>query len=177
MKGSIARKYAKALFEVSKEENLSDEILREINELEKTLDKEIMEFLSLPTVVFEHKVDLIKDLQERLRFHPFITNTLLLLVEKNKARYIPVFISYYTQLYMEEKGYVVAEVKTARELNEFEEEALKERIKEWSGKEVFLKKEVDKEIIGGIIIKIGDLLIDNSILKKMRNFVETFKGE
>jgi len=177
MKESVIRKHAKALFEIAKEGRVTDDLFRGLKELEKILDEEIMEFLSSPAVQFEDKVSFLKNLQERLGLHPFITNTLLILIEKNKGRYIPALLSYYTHLYMEEKGYVVVEVKTARELSDLEEEILKKRIAEWAGRDVFLKKEVQPELIGGIIIKIGDLLIDNSVLKKIKRFAESFKGE
>jgi F-type H+-transporting ATPase subunit delta len=100
-----------------------------------------------------------------------------LLLEKNKARGIPLLLSHFTQLFMEAKGYVIAEVKTARRLSEAEEKILIEKIEEWTGKEVFLRREVDESLIGGIIIKIGDFLIDNSVFKKLKNLAEHFKGE
>jgi F-type H+-transporting ATPase subunit delta len=177
MKKRAVKKYAKALFDIAKEEKLTDELFRGLMELEKILDEEIAEFLSSPVVRFEDKLNFLKGLEERLGLHPFITNTLIVLIERDRGRLIPALPSYYAQLYMEDKGYVVAEVKTARELNDSEEEILKKKISEWAGREVFLKKEVEKELIGGIIIKIGDLLIDNSILKKIRSFAEQFKGE
>lgn len=177
MKGSVLRRYAKALFEAAKEERVMDEVFRGVKDLEGVLDKGIIEFLSLPTVPFEDKADLLKDLQERLGLHPLITNTLLILEQKDKGRYILDLLSYYIQLYMEEKGYVVAEVKAARKLSNSEEEILKKRIAELTRRETFLKTEVEPELIGGLVIKIGDLLIDNSVLKKIRDFAENLKGE
>jgi F-type H+-transporting ATPase subunit delta len=177
MRGGAIRKYAKALFEIAKEENLTEEIYRGVKELEENLDREVIEFFALPTVQLEEKANLLKDLKERLNLHPYIINTILLLLEKNKARGIPLLLSHFTQLFMEAKGYVIAEVKTARRLSEAEEKILIEKIEEWTGKEVFLRREVDESLIGGIIIKIGDFLIDNSVFKKLKNLAEHFKGE
>lgn len=177
MKGGVIKKYARALFEVAEEENLSEKIYRDVKELEAALDREIIEYFALPTVQLEEKVRFLEELKERLQLHPYIINTIRLLLEKNKAKSIPLLLSHYAHLFMEAKGYVIAEIKTARKLSESEEKILSEKIAEWVGKEVFLKKEVDEELIGGIIIKIGDLLIDNSVLKKLKNLAEHFRGE
>lgn len=175
MKGTVAKKYARALFEAAREEGKEEEIYKEIERVEKFLSQETIEFLSLPSVAFEKKMEVLDTLRG-LELHPFLLNTLLLLTEKGRARIIPDVLSFYRKFYMEEKGYIVVEIRAAREMKESRIQFLKEQLERFTGGKVYLHMEVEPELIGGMVIKIGDMLIDNSVRTKIEKLAEALKG-
>lgn len=164
---SLAMKYAKALFEVSKESKTLEDVKNSLSEILDAIenDKEIIEILNSPLLSHSRKLEFIRALKDVVDVHPLVFNLIGLLVEKGRVYLLNTIIRTFNELYMEDKGIRVVYVKTARSMENEEKIGLRERLKSILGGEVELQVEVAPELIGGIILRYKDFMIDGSIRK------------
>jgi len=112
-----------------------------------------------------------------IKVDPEIERFLKFLVERRRIQYIKEIVIMYQELLDEELNIARGEVITAYPLSSEEKKELEEVLKEYLKKEVILESKVDEEIIGGIKIKIGDLIFDGSLKTQLGKFKEIIKGE
>ncbi len=166
---AYARRYSQAVFRSAldkKELNRWQSDLRRIASLIK--DDTLFALLENPEVSFDNKA---KVLSERLgEVNPLALKLVFLLVTKGRLGIIGDIADEYQRLvdnYRGIEGAEVAEVTTAIPLDDEDRLRLAQRITSLVGKPVVLKPKVDSSLIGGIIIRVGDRLIDGSIRSKL----------
>jgi F-type H+-transporting ATPase subunit delta len=98
----------------------------------------------------------------------FVLNFLFLLIDKRREPALPAIISEYVRLANEARNIAEAEVFTAKELSQDQLEALAAKLSKGTGKNIVLKTTLDQALIGGIIVKIGDKLIDGSVGRQLK---------
>jgi len=166
---AYARRYSQAVFSIAldrKELNRWQSDLRKIASIVK--DAALLALLENPEVSFENKA---KVLSERLGdINPQALKLVSLLVTKGRLSLIDDIADEYQRLldnYRGIEGAEVAEVTTAIPLDDEDRLRLAQRLTSIVGKPVVLKPKVDSSLIGGIIIRVGDKLIDGSIRSKL----------
>ena len=166
---TYARRYSQAVFRIAlegKELNRWQSDLRKIASLVK--DTALFALLENPEVSFDNKA---KVLSERLGdINPLALKLVSVLVTKGKLGMIGDIADEYQRLvdnYRGIEGAEVAEVTTAIPLDDEDKLRLAQRLTSLVGKPVVLKPNVDSSLIGGIIIRFGDKLIDGSIRSKL----------
>ena len=164
-----ARRYAQAVFRMAlenQEQNKWQSDLRKVSSICR--DEALFALLDNSEVSFEEKE---RVLSERLgEINPTVLKLVSMLVAKGRLDIIEYISDEYQQLldgYRGVEGVGVAEVITAIPLDDEERLKIGKRITEIIGKPVVLKPKVDPSIIGGIIIRVGDRLIDGSIRSKL----------
>jgi len=170
-----AKRYSQAVFNIAlqaKELNRWQSDLRKIASLVK--DDALFALLQNPELDFDNKA---RVLSERLGvINPLALKLVSLLVTKGRLDMIGDIADEYQRLldnYRGVEGAEVAEVTTAIPLDDEDRLRLAQRLTTIIGKPVVLKPKVDSSLIGGIIIRIGDKLIDGSIRSKL----EALKNE
>ena len=176
---AIAFKYAKGLFTVAKELNKTKEFGEELNQIKDLLTSmpEVLSALQNPIYPPDLKMEIIDEVLKSIKVDPEIERFLKLLVERRRIQYIKEIVAMYQELLDEELNIARGEVITAYPLSSEEKKELEEVLKEYLKKEVILESKVDEEIIGGIKIKIGDLIFDGSLKTQLGKFKEIIKGE
>ncbi|MBO8143883.1 MAG: ATP synthase F1 subunit delta [Thermodesulfobacterium sp.] len=176
---AIAFKYAKGLFTVAKELNKTKEFGEELNQIKDLLTSmpEVLSALQNPIYPPDLKMEIIDEVLKSIKVDPEIERFLKLLVERRRIQYIKEIVAMYQELLDEELNIARGEVITAYPLSPEEKKELEEVLKEYLKKEVILESKVDEEIIGGIKIKIGDLIFDGSLKTQLGKFKEIIKGE
>jgi len=176
---AIAFKYAKGLFTVAKELNKTKEFGEELNQIKDLLTSmpEVLSALQNPIYPPDLKMEIIDEVLKSIKVDPEIERFLKLLVERRRIQYIKEIVVMYQELLDEELNIARGEVITAYPLSPEEKKELEEVLKEYLKKEVILESKVDEEIIGGIKIKIGDLIFDGSLKTQLGKFKEIIKGE
>jgi len=166
---TYARRYSQAVFRIaldSKELNRWQSDLRKIASLAN--DAALFALLENPEVSFDNKA---KVLSERLGdINPLALKLVSVLVTKGKLGMIGDIADEYQRLvdnYRGIEGAEVAEVTTALPLDDEDKLRLAQRLTSLVGKPVVLKPKVDSSLIGGVIIRVGDKLIDGSIRNKL----------
>ena len=91
-------------------------------------------------------------------------NFLLQLVEKHREAALPAILREYVELAKEKKSnLIMADVTTALPLSESQEQALAAKLAAMTGKTIKIRQHVDSEILGGIVVRVGDKLLDGSL--------------
>ena len=148
----LARKYARAIFELACEENA---LSAYGNDLAKA-------YLCNPNIQPEDKKSLLKEVfGDDVR--EMVLNFLLLLIDKRRMMVFEAISAIFVQLSNEKLGIAVADVTTVEPLSETQKAELMEKLGRVTGKEVSLREHRDPSLIGGVVVRIGDRRIDGSI--------------
>jgi F-type H+-transporting ATPase subunit delta len=163
----IGQVYGRALFEVASERDKLDEIRDELGEFTDALDdsRELSLFLFSPYFSTEEKKDglhkAVEDGDEDfMRF-------LDLLIENHRMPAIHRIRREYERMYAEEKKLLPVDVTSAVELDEDTVKSIGDRIGEQTGRTVNLNAHVDPEILGGIVLRVGNSILDASIRSRL----------
>ncbi len=161
-----AKRYAQAALELAQEGNELDEwqlSLKRIAELMS--DAELMALLESPKIPFSLKKGL---LEERLKgINPLALNLACLLVAKGNLKIADKIAAEYEHLLDAYRGIEHAEVTTAIPLDDEDKEKLSQHLEMIAGKKVIIETQVNPSIIGGIIARIDDKLLDGSVRSKL----------
>lgn len=164
----LASRYAQAIYELAAEQQALDSVEEQLVLIEQTLDgsADLATLLFHPQVSVEAKKDTIdKVFGTQLTKH--VRNFLLLLVDKRRETALPGIIKEYRILANQARNITEAEVTSAMPLAENERAALIAKLSAVTGKSIILKTNVDQRILGGVIVKIGDKLIDGSVSRQL----------
>lgn len=166
-KFQVGKRYSKALYEVAQEENSLDEILEDLKSL-KTIYREnpnlvvAFEGRSISKAEKTKILDILKK-----PFGELMQNFLSMLFERDRLDCMDEIADAFINKYDADHGIVEVTVTSTIELSSEQEDKLKSVIEQrFSVKQVNLTKIVDPSIIGGVIIRVGDQVIDGSVLKR-----------
>ncbi|MAQ47625.1 MAG: ATP synthase F1 subunit delta [Flavobacteriales bacterium] len=167
-------RYAQALFSLAQEKQLQDAILNDckllLNEFYQT--EELFTIVKNPTINKVFK----KQIFEKIFLHKIgkeTMNFISFLLKRGRESLLPIILENYNFLYNKEKNIIVAEVVSSKPLDTSLINTIKEKIGVLGA--VNLNQKIDPKIIGGFIIKIGDLQYDASIKKQINNVKRAFK--
>jgi F-type H+-transporting ATPase subunit delta len=133
-------------------------------------DERIATYLTNPSVAAERRIEALET-SLNLNVQAETRNLARMLVERNRTMLIPQIREMFDEQLRAERGIAVAEVTTAERLTDEEQNYVRDKLESMTGKKIELALKIDAEIIGGIIIRIGDQVIDGSVrnkLEKMR---------
>ena len=173
-----AKRYAQAVFRMAveqKELNVWQSDLRKIASMTK--DEAFFALLESREVPFDEKA---RTLSERLgEIHPMALKLVSMLVARDRLGMIEDISDEYQQMldnYRGVEGAEIAEVTTAIPLDDDDKLRLAQRITDIAGRPVVLRAKVDPGVVGGIVIRIGDKLIDGSIRSKLASLRRELGG-
>ncbi|WP_234122314.1 F0F1 ATP synthase subunit delta [Clostridium hydrogenum] len=166
----LDRRYALALYEVGAEKNKVDQYIKDFSEIVDLINanNDIQQIINHPKIstsgkkkmfmdIFQGKVD-----KEMLSF-------LLLLIEKKRIHEVSGILNQLNEIALEKANKVIAEIKTVIPLTDNEREQLKDKLEKKYNKTIILKEVIDKEIIGGVYVRVGDDVIDGTIKNKLES--------
>jgi len=170
----IAEVYARALFEVATERDALDEVHEQLGQLAAALNdsRDLMQFFFSPYFSSdEKKAALARALVDA---NPAFENFLEALIERHRMPVIFRIRARFEQLWKEEHKLLAVEVTSAVALDEQTVSSIGESIGKQLGRTIELSSSVDPEIIGGIVLRVGNFVLDASIrnrLEKLRQQV------
>jgi ATP synthase F1 delta subunit len=163
----IAQVYARALFEVAKEHGALDDVRQELGQFADALNsnRDLAIFFFSPYFSTEEK----KQGLERalVGADAIFVNFLEALVERHRMPVIFRIRARYQELWDEENQLLPVEVTSSIELDKSTVDAIGERIGEQTGRKVELSSKVDPEILGGIVLRVGNFVLDASIRNRL----------
>lgn len=174
MTGDVKKLYSQALFELCLENNNLKEVYDDINQCRKIFDDnpDFVELLFSPLIMPEEKTVIIdKVFGKEGTVHDLICVVTL----KGRIRYFSGITDAFNELYDEHCGIKEMTVVTSVPLKPDAREKLLKKLEEKSGKTVKLTEEVDPSIIGGVILKMGDSIIDDSIKGRLASISDQLK--
>ncbi|WP_110928328.1 F0F1 ATP synthase subunit delta [Bacillus massiliglaciei] len=174
---TVAKRYAVALFQLAKEQNLLDQIEEELRAVKEvfTNDQELLNFLKHPKVTGDAKKEIISNAFSSLS--ESLQNTILLMADRHRIDEVSVMADEYIELANEEKSVADAIVYTVRPLTESEEAAVSSAFAAKVGKRnLRITNVTDKNIIGGIKLQIGNRIFDGSVSGKLDRLSKQLLG-
>lgn len=170
--------YAKALFEIARSEGDLERVADELFQIARTLEKEhtLRQALTDIAVPGEGKEKLLHDLLGE-RVSPHTENILKFIVSQGRARQLVEIADELARIAEEEAEREIAEVRVAVPLSDGQEGRLAEALSKATGKKVSVKMVVDPSVIGGVLARIGDVVIDGSVRHQLEQLKESLKGQ
>ncbi|MBW4641887.1 MAG: F0F1 ATP synthase subunit delta [Goleter apudmare HA4340-LM2] len=167
----VAQPYAQALLSIAQSKNLTEAFGEDARSLLNLLNnsEQLRNFIENPFVKAETKKAVVTQVLGGESANPYLRNFLLLLVDKRRIFFLEPILQQYLALLRQLNQTVLAEVTSAVPLSEKQEQAIKEQvIALTSARQVELETKVDRELIGGVIIKVGSQIIDASLRGQLR---------
>nr|QCI09062.1 ATP synthase CF1 subunit delta [Inkyuleea mariana] len=174
----IALPYAEALIDLAKDSDLIENTTKDLSLISKILSNSIdlQSFLSNPLIDSLAKKNVLNQLLLN-QVNDFVLKFLLVLIDRRRISLLSTIIEKYLDLAYQIESIIIAEVSTAIEFTESQQDALIEKIKIITkSKKIKLIINIDSTLIGGFIIKIGSKIIDTSLsgkLKQMSFYLNT----
>ncbi len=164
----LVRGYAEALFQMARAEESLDRVEEELTRLKRVLESnaEIKEFLSHLQISSEGKKSAVSQIFGD-KVSPLTLHWLHLVIDQGRQRKLLGMIETFFTLAQESREKVTAEVITAMPLSEDLLQRLEKELSRASRKRVFLKPMVDESILGGVIVKMENKIIDGSVKHRL----------
>jgi F-type H+-transporting ATPase subunit delta len=165
----VSKTYGEALFELAMEENRAQEMMEEIFDLQTALSKnpDFDKLMKHPKISKPEKEEVVETVFAE-RVSREMTGFLKLIVHKERYHEVKNIIRYFAERLREERGIGVAYVTTAVDLSDDRKEAVKRKLLETTSYKVMeVHYKVDPSIIGGMIIRIKDRVVDSSVRTKL----------
>ena len=163
--GAAARTYAKALMDLARRDGIIAAIGEQLQQHQALLraNVQLQRVLENPSIDIQAKTGIMTTILERTQPLPLLRNFLLLLVEKDRMRQLDAICQHYERMANEELHRIVAQVTTAVELDAQERQAVAQKIAVATQKEVVLEAAVDPAILGGLVVRVNNVIVDGSV--------------
>lgn len=171
-------RYANALFELAREERAIDRIGADLASFQTMLDQseDLQRLVRSPVFSAGSQVSALEALGARAGIGGLALNFIKLVAQNRRLFAIARMIRAYQSLVAASKGEVEAEVTSAEALSPRHVADLKSALKAQTGRDVQLSQRVDSSILGGLIVRVGSRMVDNSLSTKLQNLKVAMKG-
>lgn len=165
----VSKTYGEALFELAVEENKVDVFMEEIMQIRQILaqNTDFKKFMNHPKILKEEKTEVIENVFKG-RISDELTGFLTLIVAKDRYNEIDAILDYFLTEIKKLKGIGVAYVTTASETGGEQRAKVEQKLLETTGyRQMEMHYSVDESLIGGMVIRIGDRVVDSSIKTRL----------
>ena len=171
---SAPRRYAEAAFQLATRDDSIETWRRELEQAAAATDGQLMDVLANPALPLDQRLDaanrVLADLSQSVR------NIVFLLVRRRRIEQLPRVVAEFIRLDDRRQGITHATATSAALLTDLETKALTARLEQMTGGRIELATDVDEDLLGGLIVRVGDRLIDGSVrgrLERLRNQLAT----
>ncbi len=171
---TIARRYSTALADVVSGQSETDTVKTELAMLGEMFQKngDLQVVFSNPSIAHASKEKVLDALITKTKPSKTTSNFLKVLLQNGRLADIASINNRFAAVLEERSGVVSAEITSARELPTGERAEFEKNLEKITGKKVNISYEIDKDIIGGVITRIGSTVYDGSIKTKLENLKE-----
>jgi len=171
----LANRYAKALFELSLEQKKLDQVGKDMALISQTIqeNKELDLLLKSPVVKLEKKEKVLNALFQE-NTDPISLRFMLLVAKKSREEYLAYFADEFTNIYKDYQGLIDAWVTSAKDIEAEVKSHLLDLLKKFTGKTIILHENINSDLLGGFIVKVGDYQYDASTKTLVRKLKEEF---
>lgn len=174
----VPGRYATALFELAREDQAVDQVGADLAKFQALLDEseDLSRLVRSPVFSAEDQVSALQAICEKAGIKSLALNFIKLAAQNRRLFVLSDMIKAYRTLVAQSKGEISAEVTSAETLSSKHLDDLKAAIKASVGRDVHLSTRVDSSILGGLIVKVGSRMVDNSLKTKLQNLKIAMKG-
>ena len=167
---STKNTYSQALFELASENNLINDIEKQVISILGLVNNS-MDFKDLikdPTNKIEDQLNVINKISDHFKFNELLKKFLGFIITKRRFFYVEKILNDFLNICSNSRGEIQAELSVAKDLNESEINNIKNELSNTFGSNIKLNHTYDPSLIGGLIIKVGSIMIDTSIKNKLQ---------
>jgi F-type H+-transporting ATPase subunit delta len=167
---SAPRRYAEAAFQLATRDGSIETWRRELEQAGAATDGQLMDVLANPALPLDERLEAANRVFANLG--QSVRNLIFLLVRRHRIEQLPRVVAEFIRLDERRQGIVHANATSAAPLTDLEVKALTARLEQMTGGRIALETEVDAALLGGLIVRVGDRLIDGSVrgrLERLRN--------
>jgi F-type H+-transporting ATPase subunit delta len=177
--GSIARRYAKALFGLATEQDRLEVWSDALVALQEAIDgsPDLQDVLSNPVYSKEQRRAIVGKLAGALKLDSEPANLLFLLADRNRLGYLAAIVATFRELADAGLGRLRAKVTSAALLDPAAVGAMAERLSQATNKKVLLDRDVDPALLGGVVAQVGSLVYDGSIRTQLEDLRRQLKQQ
>ena len=167
LKGAIARRYAGAIFDIARKQNTIDRTLEDVERIADLFSKrKLVYLLNEPKIPMKRKEAAIRQALAS-KVLPTSLNLALLVVQRELVEAMPNIARELKQMVLDYKNEAVAEVTTAAPMDEQQLNEIKQALERRTGKHIIMQTRVQPDILGGVVARVGDQVIDASIRHRL----------
>ena len=177
----IANKYAVALFNTAKKKGINDEVLSFLREVNKEYNKneEFHSVLINPEISEENKISILHEIIKGNKNEKFLLKFFEILVEKDRMKIYPHILEKYISINKSHKGildvFLTSPYKISKKRKKEIGEVINENFEDY--KKINIEVDIDKDLIGGIMLEMGGKIYDGSIKGYLNNLKKVLRGE
>lgn len=171
----VARRYAQALMMTADSPKAIDQITADLEVIKSALDisRDLRRLITSPIVSAGKKLAVLREVFEK-RIGATTMSFIELLTEKQREGILPEVIEQYKALRDTKYGIINVDVSSAVEISSQQEKNLSEKLEHYTKKKVRVRFSLDTALRGGIVVKIGDTVLDSSIKRQLELLREQF---
>ena len=167
---SSAERYSLALFELSEEKNILNQIeeqsLSILNLINQSRD--FFNIIKDPTISQDDLLKVVNKLAENNEFDDLFKNFLNFLIQKRRFFFIERILKSFIEICSKKRGELIAELKSAKKLSSDEIKKITDELSTNFSSKMKLNYKHDESLIGGLVIQVGSTMIDTSIKNKLQ---------
>jgi F-type H+-transporting ATPase subunit delta len=168
LKGAIARRYAEAMLGLALKQNTLDRTLEDVQGLGQLFSKHTLAFLLRePKISAQRKETVLREALST-RVLPTSLNLALLIVQRGLVDLMPKIATEFQQMVFDYKNQAMAEVTTAAPMDSKQQLLVKQALERKTGKTILLQTKVNPDILGGVVARVGDQVIDGSVQQRLQ---------
>lgn len=167
----IAKRYAKALFQIASAKDQLKEIRARLADAETLIDdaEEFSDFMAHPLIPHEAKTKVLNSILETIDAGEYLRNFFMVMLDRRQLRVLPQIIAEYNYLVDDKFHHTTAYVTSAREMLPEEKEAIRESMEKRTGLGITVVSSVDAGILGGVSARVHNKIYDGSLKKRLEN--------
>tara|TARA_B100000029_G_scaffold462173_1_gene494469 strand:- start:334 stop:891 length:558 start_codon:yes stop_codon:yes gene_type:complete len=175
---STSKSYAIALYELSQESSQLNKIEEDMKSLSKLLSDSpnFKEMILSPTVTKENKKNVIFLIADKYNFSTILKKFLGFVATKNRLFFLSKIIESFLNLVSKNKGELKAKLISSKKLSDEDQKKIKEELSKDFKSPLNINYQYDPNLIGGLIVQVGSVMIDTSIKTKLnkleKNMIE-----
>ena len=163
LKGAIARRYAGAIFDLAIKQNTLDRTLEDVKEIAQLFSiRKLSYLLREPKISAKRKESALRQ-SLASKVLPTSLNLALLVVQRELVEAMPNIASELEQRVLDYRNQAVATVTTAAPMDAAQQNLVKQALEQETGKSIIMHTQVNPTILGGVIARVGDQVIDGSV--------------
>lgn len=174
----LDRRYALALYKVGEEKGKVEEYIEDIKQIVSLIkdDNELGQVIKHPRISTSKKKDVFTKIFKG-KIDDDLLSFLLILIEKDRMLYLEEKLKEMEKIHLERNNTLIAEIKTVIPLNEEEKVLITEKLQRKYNKNIILNLNIDKTVIGGVYVRVGNDVIDGSIRCKYEEMRKAILSE
>lgn len=177
-KSKIASVYSVALYEAAEEKKAVNKVYGDIQTLMEVVnsEKDFVKYFANPLWDTDSKKSALKEIAAKIKISDETLNCLDVIADNNRFAELELILENFIHLYYQKHNIAEIEVSSVKALNEMQDKKLSAQMEKMLGKKVVIKYNLNPELLGGLRIKYGSNMIDDSILGKLNRLEIMMKG-